>query len=161
MNFAYFRPRPCRLPGFVGADGFTCLFAQRLAHFFAGGLPYPGVVPVLVARALGPAGAGLLIGAIRPALLIADACGSTGRLAQPRRRAKQIGFDLAVVAAITASITAALAAPGIGLVAAFVAILVTPALRIELGFGIAGIESVTAAQAARRCVVRFVRPAAA
>ena len=140
MNLAHFGARARRLAGLFAAGGVTGLFAQRVPHFLARGLPHPLVMPVRLAGALGLAGACLLINAIRPPLFIAGARRGAGRLAQPRRSAKQIGLDLAFDIAVAAATTAAMTAL---------------ALPIGLRFVIARVARaavLTAAQAARGIV---------
>jgi hypothetical protein len=167
MDLAHLRARTRRLAGFFGARGFTGLIPQRLAHFLTSGVPHPCVVPRMLAVALGLAGAPILIGAVRALLFVAGPRGGTRRLAQPRRGAEQIGFDLAFDIAVAATITppmtvtmtaatiAPMAVPGIAFVAASVAALIMPALRSGLRF-VVGIETgaavLTAVQAARRIV---------
>ena len=126
MDFTQFRLRPCRLAGLFGARSVTRLFAPRLPYFLARGLPHPRVMPALLAAMFG------LADAICPPLLVAGSRRGAGRLAQPRRRAKQIGFDLAFDVAVAAAI----AAPGV----AFVTVLV------------AAVAAVLAVLAARRIV---------
>jgi hypothetical protein len=130
------------LAGFFGASGVTRLFAQHLPRFLACGLPHPRVIAARLADTLGFAGAGVLVGAVRSPLFIAGSCRGAGRLAQPRRRAKQIGFELAFDIAVAAAMMARMAAPGIAFV---------PALRIRLRFVIARVAR-AAALAARRIV---------
>jgi hypothetical protein len=124
MNLAHFRASPRHLAGFFGVRGVTRFFAQRLSHFLACGLPRPRIVSFLLAGALGLAGAGILMGTVGPLLLIAGPRRGPGCLAQPRRRAEQIGFDLALASTIAATITPPLTAAGKAFVAVQVAALV-------------------------------------
>jgi hypothetical protein len=161
MDLAHFRPGPRHLAGFFGVKRVTRLLAQRLSHFLACGLPHLRVVPFLLAGALGLPGASFLMGAICPPLLIAGPRRGAGCLAQPRRRAKQIGFDLAfdiaVAAAMMAAVMTTMAAPGIALAAALVtasiATLVVLALRIRLRFRVAGLQTGAAVLTAARRII--------